>query len=58
MNKNAAETGVSKGKVRYLINNRIDQIGKFNVHEIRKFVVLVKKSGISLECVQGFKSKI
>ena len=57
MNHIATETNISKGKVHYLINYWKDEIRIPNVEEPRWFVVLVKKSGISVgQCAQGYRT--
>jgi hypothetical protein len=56
MNQISEETGISKGKVHYLINDWQNKIGKPDVEELRGFVVLVKKSGINIgQCAQGYR---
>ena len=56
MNKIVQETGISKGKVHYLITEWKHSITQQNIDEIRNFLVLVKKSNISIEqCAQGFR---
>ncbi len=56
MNQIAKETGISKGKVHYLIGNWKNGIGIPNIEEVRDFVVMVRKSGISIKhCAQGFR---
>ena len=56
MNQISEETGISKGKVHYLINDWQDKIGRPDVEELRRFVVLVKKSGINIgQCAQGYR---
>jgi hypothetical protein len=56
MNQIAKETGISKGKVHYLIGNWKNGIGVPNIEEVRDFVVMVRKSGISIKhCAQGFR---
>jgi phage shock protein A len=56
MNQISEETGISKGKVHYLINDWQDKIGRSDVEELRGFVVLVKKSGINIgQCAQGYR---
>ena len=56
MDKISKETGISKGKVHYLINDWQDKIGRPDVEELRRFVVLVKKSGINIgQCAQGYR---
>ena len=56
LNQIADETGISKGKVHYLIDNWKNNIGLPNIEEIRDFVVMVRKSGISIkQCAQGFR---
>ena len=57
MNQIANETGISKGKVHYLINEWKDKIGSSDIDEIKEFVGLVKKSGISIDqCAKGFRT--
>ncbi len=56
LNQIANETGISKGKVHYLVGNWKDKMGIPNIEEIRDFVVMVRKSGISIkQCAQGFR---
>ena len=56
MHKIVQETGISKGKVHYLIKEWKQSITEQNIDEIRDFIVLVKKSNISIEqCAQGFR---
>jgi hypothetical protein len=56
MDKIAKETGISKGKVHYLIRDWKDKISIPNIEEIRDFIDLVKKSSLSIEqCAQGFR---
>ncbi len=56
MNNIVQETGISKGKVHYLITDWKQSITQQNIDEIRNFLVLVKKSNISIEeCAQGFR---
>jgi hypothetical protein len=56
MDKISKETGISKGKVHYLINDWQDKIGRPDVEELRQFVVLVKKSGMNIgQCAQGYR---
>ena len=56
MNQIARETGISKGKVHYLINDWKNKIGASDIDEIREFVGLSRKSNISIEqCAQGFR---
>jgi hypothetical protein len=45
MDKISKETWISKGKVHYLINDWQDKIGRSDVEELRRFIVLVNKSG-------------
>ncbi len=55
-NQIANETGISKGKVQYLVDNWKNNIGLPNIDEIRDFVVMVRKSSISIkQCAQGFR---
>jgi uncharacterized protein YjcR len=57
MNKIANETGISKGKVHYLISEWKDKMGSSDIDEIKEFVGLVKKSGISIEhFAKGFRT--
>jgi hypothetical protein len=57
MNKIANETGISKGKVHYLISEWKDKMGSSDIDEIKEFVGLVKKSGMSIEqCALGFRT--
>ncbi len=56
LNQIANETGISKGKVHYLIDNWKNRIGIPNIEEVRDFVVTVRKSVISIkQCAQGFR---
>ena len=56
MDKISKETGISKGKVHYLINDWQDKIGRSDVEELRRFIVLVNKSGINIgQCAQGYR---
>ncbi len=56
MNLIADETGISKGKVHYLITNWKQKIKLQDIDEIREFTVLVRKSNMSIQqCVQGFR---
>ena len=55
MNQIAIETGISKGKVHYLIKKWKDKVGSSDIEEIKEFAGLVKKSGISIDqCAKGF----
>ena len=57
MNKIANETRISKGKVHYLISEWKDKMGSSDIDEIKEFVGLVKKSGISIDqCMKGFRT--
>ena len=57
MNKIANETGISKGKVHYLISEWKDKMGSSDIDEIKEFVGLVKKSGMSIDqCALGFRT--
>ena len=57
MNQIAIETGVSKGKVHYLIKEWKDKMGSSDIDEIKEFMGLVKKSGVSIEqCAKGFRT--
>ncbi len=56
MNQISDETGISKGKIHYLITDWKQKIKLQDIDEIRDFTVLVKKSNISIEqCAQGFR---
>jgi hypothetical protein len=56
LNQIADETSISKGKVHYLINDWKRKIAISNIDEIRDFIVLVRKSNISIgQCAQGFR---
>jgi hypothetical protein len=56
MNQISNETGISKGKFHYLINDWQDEIGSPDIEELRGFVVLVKKSRINIgQCAQGYR---
>ncbi|MDQ6724046.1 MAG: hypothetical protein M3Z01_07265, partial [Thermoproteota archaeon] len=56
MNQIANETGFSKGKVFYLINDWKKEITASDFDEVRKFVTLCTKSNMSVEqCAQGFR---
>ncbi len=56
LNQIANETGISKGKVHYLVGNWKDKMGMPNIDEVRDFVVMVRKFGISIkQCAQGFR---
>ena len=54
MNNIVKETGFSKGKVHYLITEGKQQTALQNIDEIRNFLVLVKKSDISIEMCTRF----
>jgi hypothetical protein len=57
MNQIAIETGISKGKVHYLIKDWKDKMGSSDFEEIKEFAGLLKKSGISIErCAKGFRT--
>jgi hypothetical protein len=57
MNQIAIETGISKGKVHYLINDWKNKMGSSDIGEIKQFAGLLKKSGISIEqCAEGFRT--
>ena len=57
MNKIANETRIPKGKVHYLISEWKDKMGSSDIDEIKEFVGLVKKSGISIDqCAKGFRT--
>jgi hypothetical protein len=52
----SSETGISKGKVHYLIGDWKNNVGVPKVEEARDFSVLVRKSGMSIkQCAQGFR---
>src|SRR4051794_16549707 len=52
----AKETGVSTGKISYIINDWKRGISIPNIEEIRSFVITVKKSGISMaQCTVGYR---
>ncbi len=56
LNQIANETGISKGKVHYLIVNWKNGLGMPNIEEVRDFAVTVRKTGISIkQCAQGFR---
>ena len=56
MNQIVRETGISKGKVQYLINDWKQKIGASSIDEITEFASLVKRSDITIEqCAQGFR---
>ena len=56
MNQIANESGISKGKVFYLINDWKKEIAASDIDEVRKFVTLCTKSNMSVEqCAQGFR---
>ena len=56
MNQTALETGISKGKVSYLINDWKRKIAIPDIDGIIDFIVLVRKSNMSIEqCAQGFR---
>jgi hypothetical protein len=57
MNQIVDETGISKGKVHYLINDWKRKIATSDIDKIRDFTVLVRKSNMSIEqCAQGFRT--
>lgn len=52
----AREINISTGNVSNIIKGWKNEVRISNIEEIRDFVVLVKKSGISIEqCVQGYR---
>lgn len=56
LNQIANETGISKGKVHYVIKDWKDKIAIPNIEEVRDFAVKVRKSGMSIkQCAQGFR---
>ena len=56
MDQIVSETGVSKGKVHYLIKGWKDEIGVPDIDDLREFSVTVRKSGISIgQCAQGHR---
>src|SRR3954451_3381935 len=56
MNQIVKETGISKGKVQYLIKEWEEKIGSSCAEEITEIATLVKRSDISIEqCAQGFR---
>ena len=56
MNQIVKETGISKRKVQYLINDWKQKIGTSSIDEITDFATLVKKSDVSIEqYTQGFR---
>ncbi|HXT83089.1 MAG TPA: hypothetical protein VN704_01980, partial [Verrucomicrobiae bacterium] len=56
MNDISKETGISKGKVHYLIADWKNKIKISDIEAIRNFTVLVRKSNMSIEqCAQGFR---
>ena len=53
---NITRNNTSTGNVSNITNEWKKKIGKPEAEQIREFVVLVKKSGLSIEqCVQGFR---
>jgi cell division protein FtsB len=57
MNQIVDETGISKGKVHYLINDWKRKIATSDIDKIRDFTVLVRKSNMSIEqCAQDFRT--
>ncbi len=56
MNQIVNETGISKGKVHYIINDWKNKIAIPDIDKIRDFTVLVRKSDMSIQqCAQGFR---
>ncbi len=56
MDQISNESGISKGKVHYLINDWKNNIGTSDIDEVREFVGLSTKSNISIDqCAQGFR---
>jgi hypothetical protein len=56
MNQIALETGISKGKVHYIINDWKKKIAIPDIDGIIDFIVLVRKSNMSIQqCAQGFR---
>jgi len=56
MNQRLKETGISKGKVQYLINDWKQKTGGAYVDKITDFASLVKRSSITIEqCAQGLQ---
>jgi hypothetical protein len=57
MNKIANETGIFKRQSTLLISEWKEKIGSSDIDEIKEFVDLVKKSGISIEhFAKGFRT--
>jgi hypothetical protein len=56
MNQIVNETGISKGKVHYIINDWKNKIAIPDIDGIIDFIVLVRKSNMSIQqCAQGFR---
>jgi hypothetical protein len=56
MNPIVNETGISKGKVHYIINDWKKKIAIPDIDGIIDFIVLVRKSNMSIQqCAQGFR---
>jgi DNA-binding Lrp family transcriptional regulator len=56
MNQIALETGISKGKVHYIINDWKKKIAIPDIDGIIDFIALVKKSNMSIQqCARGFR---
>ena len=56
MNQIVNETGISKGKVHYIINDWKKKIAIPDIDGIIDFIVLVRKSNMSIQqCAQGFR---
>jgi hypothetical protein len=56
MNQIALETGISKGKVHYIINDWKKKIAIPDIDGIIDFIALVRKSNVSIQqCAQGFR---
>ena len=56
MNQIANETGISKGKVHYIINDWKKKIAIPDIEGIIDFIVLARKSNMSIQqCAQGFR---
>ena len=56
MNQIVNETGISKGKVHYIINDWKNKIAIPDIDGIIDFTVLVRKSNMSIQqCAQGFR---
>ena len=52
----AKETGLSKGTVYNLVKRWKDKLGSSGVEEIREFVSIMSKSGLTVQgCAQGFR---